>query len=138
MIKINAQKAFSLTEVVVALAIIALLVGLGGYGFAIVQRSSRDEQRKTFLAEVRSAVDHYYLANSYYPPSDEFVFSPAGDLLTIGTKQFELVGFKHASSESNANSTKYYYEKDTRGYIVCALQESGSWLKLGDGAGTCM
>lgn len=137
MMRKNVYKAFSLTEVVVALAVIALLIGLGAYGFSIVQRSSRDEQRKTFLAEVRSAVDHYFLLNGYYPPSNEFVFSGNGSSLTVGAKQFPLVGFKTAGGQSNANSTKYYYAKDAAGYIICALQEAGSWLKVGDGSGTC-
>jgi type II secretory pathway pseudopilin PulG len=130
-------KAFSMVEIVVSLAVIALLLGLGTYGFSIVQRSSRDEQRKSFLSEIRSAVDHYFLVNGYYPASGDFQFSGSGDQLTVGTRQFHLVGHKKASGATDANSTKYYYEKDTYGYIICALQESGSWLEVGDGAGAC-
>lgn len=63
------KKAFTLLELVVAMAIIATLLGLSLYGVQAVQRSQRDTERRASLQNINLELASYYAANSQYPSS---------------------------------------------------------------------
>ena len=47
------KKGFSLVELLVAMAIIAVLISIAAYGIGIVQRSARNTQRRQMLADIQ-------------------------------------------------------------------------------------
>ncbi len=75
-------KAFTLLELIVAMAIIAVLVGLSVIGITTVQRSSRDTERLAALEAINLEVEAWYGNNGSYPSS--IVFDNAADTVAVG------------------------------------------------------
>jgi prepilin-type N-terminal cleavage/methylation domain-containing protein len=63
------QKAFTLLELLVVMAIMALLVGLGLRTFGTVQQKSRDGRRKQELQSISKSLELYYNDFKHYPLS---------------------------------------------------------------------
>ena len=60
---------FTLLELVVVMAVIALLSTIGLNSYGAVQKRARDAKRKTDIRAVQSALEQYYSACGYnYPP----------------------------------------------------------------------
>jgi general secretion pathway protein G len=65
------QKAFTLLELLVVMAILALLVGLGLRTFGSVSQKSRDNKRKQDLQSITKALELYYNDFKRYPNSTD-------------------------------------------------------------------
>lgn len=61
------KKAFTLIEILVALAIIALITGASFSAFSGARMSARDAKRKADLESIRSALELYRNQNGGYP-----------------------------------------------------------------------
>lgn len=61
------KKAFTLVELLVALSIMALIMGLSLTAFDSTKKSARDGRRKTDLESIRSALEIYRSDNGGYP-----------------------------------------------------------------------
>lgn len=61
------KKAFTLVELLVALSIMALIMGLSLTAFDSTKKSARDGRRKTDIESIRSALEIYRSDNSVYP-----------------------------------------------------------------------
>lgn len=61
------QKGFTLIELMVAIAIIAILFGVMFTSFNAVRKSARDTQRQSDLRNIQSALQQYYADQNYYP-----------------------------------------------------------------------
>lgn len=64
------QKAFTLLELLVVMAILALLAGLGLRTFGSVQQKSRDGRRKQDLQSIGKALEIYYNDFKRYPAAE--------------------------------------------------------------------
>ncbi len=83
---VKAQKnapAFTLIELVVVMAIIAVLVSLSVLGITIINRSSRDNQRTTTLNAINLLIESYNGTYGGYPAKSLLNYDSA-------TKQFYL------------------------------------------------
>lgn len=60
-------KAFTLVELLVTIAIVAILSGIGLGSFGMVQKTSRDGKRKADLEAIRSALEIYKSDTGGYP-----------------------------------------------------------------------
>ena len=69
MSKKSKQRAFTLLELLVVMAIMALLVGLGLRTFGTVQQKSRDGRRKQELQSISKSLELYYNDFKQYPLS---------------------------------------------------------------------
>lgn len=83
MSKQSSQKAFTLLELLVVMAILALLVGLGVRTFGSVQQKSRDTKRKQDLQSISKALEVYYNDLGHYPYAD------AGNIMGCGENATE-------------------------------------------------
>ncbi len=63
------SKGFTLIELMVALAIVAVVFGVVITTSAGIQRQSRDSQRKADLSKIQTALQQYYTDENKYPPS---------------------------------------------------------------------
>lgn len=128
---------FSLTEIIIVMAIIALLASLGIYGLSVAQRTSRDDERKIVASNISTAVDNYFRSNGFYPNSSTDI-TWSQNQVVVGSATIPLVGPKrYSATATDATKTRYFYQRDTRGYVLCTLLESGSWYKIGLGSTAC-
>lgn len=63
------SKGFTLLELLVVLAIIAILTAIGTVSFTAAQKRARDSQRKSDLKVIASALENYFQKNKTYPDS---------------------------------------------------------------------
>lgn len=61
------QKAFTLVELLVAMAIIGVLLGLAIFGLASAQRAQRDTERRAALQDIHIGIQTFYETYSKYP-----------------------------------------------------------------------
>lgn len=61
------QRAFTLVEIIIATSLVALFTILPVFAYTSYLRISRDEQRKTELSQVQSALEQYKSQNQVYP-----------------------------------------------------------------------
>lgn len=132
------RHAFSLVELVVVMAVIALLTVGGIAGYNLAQQTSRDQERKSTLVVISTSVDNYFRKNGRYPGNGELVFQ-TNTVTIFGQVVTELKGYLSyvSTGDSTATQTRYAYFRDGRGYIVCAKLESGIWDKVGIGSQQC-
>lgn len=97
------KKAFTLLELVVAMAIIATLLGLSLFGIQAVQRSQRDTERRAALQSVNLELANYYSENATYP--SDTVFTVAASSITFGGKTIPLKGAAVACASGVTAST---------------------------------
>lgn len=72
---LTSQKGFTLIEIMVSLAIVAIVsVAVVGSIFA-AQRSARDATRRADLRIIQGAIQKYYANNNYYP-QDNLINNP--------------------------------------------------------------
>ena len=60
-------KGFTLVELMVAMAIIGVLLGLAIFGVSAAQRGQRDTARKAALQDINIGIQDYYDRNNRYP-----------------------------------------------------------------------
>ncbi len=124
--------AFSLTELLAALAIIAILAGLAVAGISYTQRTTRDQERKLVATQIQSALDSYLRTNGGYPSGANLSFQTS-QISIAGKVVVQLSGFKsYSSTATTAAATRYYYSKDTSGYLLCVYLEAGGSYRMGN------
>lgn len=63
------QKGFTLIEMLVVIAIISILIGIGVNTFTIAQKKARDVRRKADIRSIQTALELYKQDTGVYPPS---------------------------------------------------------------------
>ncbi|MBL8014836.1 MAG: type II secretion system protein [Candidatus Doudnabacteria bacterium] len=124
------KKAFTLVELMVVMAIIAVLMGLAAFGIATALRVLRDNQRRDSVRNIAVALNAYYADNSRYPTT-----------ITLSTTAFTvatgyvvpLAGVAQATNNAtpNANGTAYCYSTTTDGFRLGAKLETSTWFMMG-------
>ena len=127
------KKGFTLLELIVAMAIIAVLMGLSLFGIQSVQRSQRDTERRAAVSNVNLEVAAYYGDNGVYPSVS---FDIASGTAKIGTKSVVLKGSAKlapaGATTSDLNGTVYCYVKYNSSYqLGVYLEGTASWGSTG-------
>lgn len=65
--KINSKKGFTLVELLIVLAIIAVLTGVAMSSISISRKKSRDAKRVSDIKQLQTALQLYYDTNRTYP-----------------------------------------------------------------------
>lgn len=86
----NAQRGFTIIELLIVIAIIAILAGLVLNNFQGAQAKARDTQRVTDTNNVHSKLEEYYNENGAYP----------GDLDTNAVNSLTAADFPGIDAES--------------------------------------
>ncbi|MBD3363056.1 prepilin-type N-terminal cleavage/methylation domain-containing protein [Candidatus Dojkabacteria bacterium] len=63
------KKGFSLVELLVAMAIIAVLISIAAYGIQIVQRNARNTKRRKVVQDLQLTIADFQTNNFSYPTS---------------------------------------------------------------------
>jgi general secretion pathway protein G len=120
------KKGFTLIEILIVVAIIAILASVVLVGLGPTQSLGRDARRASDLTEVQNALELYYNKNGKYPVE-------AGKQWTDLQADLEAagVGINSVPNDPNAGSN-YIYGTDAAGttYVIGANMESaqdGFW-----------
>lgn len=82
-------RGFTLVEVAVVVAVIAILASLSVMAFNQVQKQSRDGKRKADITALQTLFEKYYQTNGKYPRS-VYPTGSAGDILLTWTTPSQL------------------------------------------------
>lgn len=70
-------RGFTLTELLVVIAVIAMLMGLITTGGTVAQRRAREYQARTMIASLEAALSMYHVDYGSYPDSDNRILVDA-------------------------------------------------------------
>ena len=136
-------KGFTLLELIVAMAIIAVLIGLSLLGIQTVQRSSRDTQRRTLIEAANLEITDYYGSENLYPASGTVTINRTTNVMIIGTggKTIPLTGaglpLLASATVSTTAGSVYCYTQSGNTYSIGVNLESGSWFNMGSAPTPC-
>lgn len=123
-------KGFTLLELIVAMAIIAILIGLSVVGINTVQRSTRDTERLSAFNTINLEIEQYKGTYGSYPTilsvtaDDQIEVFPDRPITLKGAAQMVLVG--SAPSPTTASSTDYCYDGTASSYVLGVSLENKS------------
>lgn len=137
----KAQRGFTIIELLIVIAIIAILAGLVLNNFQGAQAKARDTQRVTDINNVHSKLEEFYNDTNYYPetintasPTTQFpgidaesVKDPRGTLLANQTAVAAAANLNSTSPGTGSSAANYHYTP----YGCSAGQCTGYQLKTG-------
>lgn len=154
---VRKQKAFTLVELLVAMAIIGVLLGLAIFGINSALQAQRDTERKTALQDISLGIQKYNETYGAYPASITFAATGvtmtdglsnpvnkvsvplSGAAKSEGTNQCDVLNSE--SPKTTSAVTCYAVDMTTEGgdfatggIAVCALLENTSIICVGPGA----
>lgn len=124
------RSAFTLVELLVAMAIISILIGLAIGAISIVQRVSRDNERRAAVQEITAGLNAYYASNSAYPVRGTGTTNVRrqGTDVAVASQVIRLKGAALAGTSTTSNSTRFCYARTSAGYVVGAELEDGNYF----------
>lgn len=137
------KKGFTLLELIVAMAIVAILIGLSILGINTVQRNSRDAERRAAVEAVSLEVASTYADNATYPNQITITGSAPNQVANVSGRTIPLKGAAQALSSGNSASTAsgsvYCYARLNNGssFQLGVNLESGVWFQVGNDTGSC-
>jgi len=96
------QRGFTFVELLVTVAILALLTAITAISFRGANKNARDTRRKAELQEIKGAIEEYRLANGMYPA----VSDTSMDGVFLLDLQPDYLGRNYVDPTSD--STHYY------------------------------
>lgn len=142
----NGKKGFTLIEILIVVAIIAILASVVLVGLGPTQQAGRDARRLSDIREVQNGLELYYNKCGYYPgvpeasspcsgyqaanywgvgsPAPSGVTAPSGmTAALVGSN----IGISTVPDDPQAGKTYYYGANGAgSGYIVAATLENGA------------
>lgn len=113
----QAKRGFTLVELLIVIAIIAVLSIFGGANYIQSLKKGRDSRRKADLEQIRAALEMYRTDQGEYPIATDY--STAQDELMPAT------GTKYLNKEmADPNQGEYDYDSDGQEYTLCATLEA--------------
>ena len=125
------EEAFSLVQVVFALAVIALIMAISVAGISILRESSRESNRKTLGNNLAIELNNYKKQNLRYPTPEQVEFTDSS-ILIDGKVVQKLSAELKSSLSTDSNGTRYHYSNISGGFALCALRESGRIESFGN------
>jgi prepilin-type N-terminal cleavage/methylation domain-containing protein len=133
------KKGFSLIELLVVVAIMAILIGLSAFGLQQARESARDGQRKSDLETIRTGLSFYRSDCNAYPihtGSDFYtLFHPSFSSTCTGTTNTYI---QKTPKDTLSGNNYYYISTVGTTYTICAsLETEGSTVATGCSTANC-
>lgn len=154
-------KAFTLVELLVAMAIIGVLIGLSLFGISAAQRNSRDTARRAAVQDINAGMADYFSQTGRFPSAiyfdtDEVLIDSDGDGTCASGEVCVPVPLDGAAipnetgtagatvgspdvigEESTVNDSQWCYGPQTDGYTLAVKLESGESFEGGTSNTDC-
>ena len=127
------QQGFTLIEILIVVAIIAILASVVLIGLGPTQRAGRDARRLSDLREVQTGLELYYNKCGYYPGNPVasgactgFVSGNTWADMTKALTETPDIGVNTVPNDPTAGHTYYYgtdVAGDGTGYLIAATLE---------------
>lgn len=137
----NRKNGFSLVELMVVLAVIAMLIGLSSYGVSLAMRNSRESIRTELLGNIKLEIENYYLQYGSYPANSAISFSNGKFQICNTTKNIcksVTAAEKYtvptlSTNNSTTTQTAFCYSNavSDRQYVLGFKTEIGDWRDIG-------
>lgn len=118
------KKGFTLMEILIAIAIIAILTAIGIVSYGSINRGARNAKRKSDIGQIQSALELYRSDFGYYPAintgglNDAAKLEDSADFVTYLSKVPEdPKGFAYQYQATGENNGQYY------GYCIAGILE---------------
>ena len=111
--RIQTVRGFTLVELLIVIAIIAVLSIFGGANYIQSLKKGRDSRRKADLEQIRAALEMYRTDNTGYPEAENY--ADAQDLLRPDYLTKDM---------ADPNNGEYEYTSDGDEYELCANLEA--------------
>lgn len=136
--KYSSRKGFTLVEILIVVAIIAILASVALVGLGPVQRTGRDTRRISDLRQVQNGLELYYAKCGFYPgpaQTQPDCVGPGGGQdwasLTAGIVGTTDLGISKIPNDPNTSAT-YDYNSDGTTYTIGARLENLGAAQLKD------
>ena len=126
------KKGFSLIELLIVIAIMAILGSLALGAFSTARKQGRDTTRKADLAQYKVALEQYYTANGSYPTTGGGVHDSETTSGSIFTANGPLSSYLGGSPPRGLSipTKKYYFISDVTNFVVQADLEVGTCWEI--------
>jgi general secretion pathway protein G len=108
------QKGFTLIEILIVVAIIAILASVVLVGLGPTQQKGRDARRLSDLREIQNGLELYYNANGSYPDGNS-TQEPVSTMYSNNASQFTSAGISQAFPGDPTGSGNFQYEYYSNG-----------------------
>ncbi|MFQ5492618.1 MAG: type II secretion system protein [Candidatus Dojkabacteria bacterium] len=151
------KKAFTLVELLVAMAIIGVLIGLSLFGIAAAQRNARDTARRAATQDINAGTADYFSQTGSFPTglgfnNDEVIITnppattctagvtcvivPLDGAAKIGTSGV-LSGTGGQLGSRTTDTSSWCYAQQSDGYSLGVLLESDEQFQAGTSITDC-
>lgn len=129
----NERKGFTLIEILIVVAIIAILASVVLVGLGPTQQAGRDARRISDLREVQNGLELYFNRCGFYPgqaaPASgacTFTAAPADWAALTTVLTTSGIGVTNVPNDPNTNQSYVYGSTDGSGYVMGAKLENAA------------
>lgn len=119
------RSGFTLVELLVVMAILAVLIGLSVAGLGYAMRRSRNIARESAMSNLENALTSYYDRNQEFPAQKAVAWASGTNALIVTTTPpaGDLKDYLEGSWDAGPANSEYWYRSDETKYAVCVSQE---------------
>lgn len=129
---VRGRKGFTLIEILIVVAIIAILASIVIVGLGPAQQSGRDARRVTDLQSIQNGLELYYQQCGFYPSNTQGSTNCPADSsndfagMATALKSSGVVGSTNIPIDPSSPHQTYYYASNGTSYTLGATLENSN------------
>ena len=123
---IKNKSGFTLLEMVLILAVLAILIGLAAPNLSAYYRSGKEIERQKQEELVQKALNQYYAYNGHYPDLDPISDEPEDGVSPLTDEKKEYLHDRlHSVTAVRIDTESYDFFYDQAGGTICLERKAG-------------